>query len=185
MNAVIKPELVKRYLLAGCGTSRDKRIQMIESPAKDFSDGDLVTLDIDETAGADVVHDLEKLPYPFADNEFDELHLYEVLEHCGTQGDAKFFFGQFAEFYRILKPGGLVCISVPLWDCEIAWAVPDHRRVLPAAIFGFLDKNYYNNVGKPGYGDYRKLLGSTDFEPVGKQEVSISSTLYVVLRARK
>lgn len=187
MNAVLSEAQapLRSYLLIGCGHDRGKRVQMPESPEKDFSAGNLVTLDLDESTGADVVHDLEVLPYPFADNQFDEVHAYEVLEHCGTQGDAKFFFGQFAEFWRMLKPGGLMCISVPLWDCETAWAVPDHKRVLPPAIFGFLDQSYYKNVGKPGYGDYRKLLGATDFEPVGRQEVTQSQSLYVVMRARK
>lgn len=189
MNALVNTFLntapVKRYLLLGAGHDRGKRVNMPESPEKDFDAGDLVTLDFDPSTNPDVAHDLDVLPYPFADEEFDEVHAYEVLEHCGSQGDARFFFGQFAEFYRILKPGGLMCISVPLWDCEVAWAVPDHKRVLPPGIFGFLDKNYYRNVGKPGYGDYRSLLGTTDFEPIGKQEVSASHSLYIVLRARK
>ncbi len=170
-----------KYLLAGCGNSRDKRVQCIESPALTFGD-DLVRWDGDQDCNPDVVHDMEVLPYPFADQEFDEIHAYECLEHCGTQGDAKFFSGQFAEFYRILKPGGIMAISVPMWNHYIAFAVPDHKRILPPAIFNFLDKDYYLNVGKPGYGDYRKLLGATDFKPIGQQEIQETGTVYVMLR---
>lgn len=176
---------MKKVLLLGSGSEHGKRVTMAESPEKDFSTVDLVTCDVDPdlTPKPDVVHDLDLLPYPFADGEFDEIHAYEVLEHCGTQGDAKFFFGQFYEFWRILKPGGHMFISVPMWDSFLAWGVPDHKRVLPSCIFGFLSPRYYDNVGKPGYADYRKLLGPTHFDALGADEQG--ETLYVVLRAIK
>ena len=174
-----------KYLLVGCGGARDKRIRFDDgSPADDFSGGDLVTLDSDPEAGADMVHDLDVLPYPFADNEFDEIHAYEVLEHTGTQGDGKFFFAQFYEFWRALKPNGYMMISVPMWDSPLAWGVPDHRRVLPDSIFGFLDAEYEQLIGNaPGVGDYRRLRKDMNFKPLMKQETEAS--LYVVLQAIK
>lgn len=181
---------MKRYLLLGSGSNFGKRIKFDGSdkvgpgsPEPDFDAGELVTLDIDADLKPDVVWDLDVLPYPFGDNEFDEIHAYEVLEHCGTQGDGKYFFAQFAEFWRMLKPGGYMCISVPLWDCAMAWGAPDHKRVLPSSVFGFLDPAYYENIGKPGYADYRKWLGATNFEPLGAEDAGDS--LFVVLRARK
>ena len=140
-------------LLIGSGNSHDKRVWFPESPNTEF--GDLVTLDLRD---ADVNHDLDELPYPFRDEAFDEVHAYEVLEHCGSQGDGEFFFGQFNEFYRILKPGGFMVITVPMWNSEVAFGVPDHKRVLPISIFGFLTEGHYENVGKPGYADYRHLI---------------------------
>lgn len=175
----------KRYLLIGCGHDKGRRIRSSADAPEDFSDGELVTLDLDIGTNPNVVHDLEKLPYPFPNDEFDEIHAYEVLEHCGTQGDAKFFFGQFYEFWRMLKPNGYMCLSVPIWDSEVQWAVPDHKRCLPPAAFGFLDQDYYKNVGKPGYGDYRPLLGRTDFVAMGKQEVPQSQSVFIMLKARK
>jgi predicted SAM-dependent methyltransferase len=67
---------------------------------------ELVTIDHDPNCGADIFHDLTKLPYPFEDNTFEEIHAYEVLEHLGQQGDYETFFKQLEEFHRILKPGG-------------------------------------------------------------------------------
>ena len=67
----------------------------------------LVTLDIDPNCNPDIICDLNELPYPFKDNTFNEIHGYEVLEHCGTQGDYQYFFAQFTEFWRILKPEGM------------------------------------------------------------------------------
>ena len=146
-----------RQLLIGAGNSHDKRVWFPGSPDKEFGD-DIVTLDIDPNCGADILHDLDILPYPLEDEEFDECHCYECLEHCGSQGDGEFFFGQFNEFHRILKPGGFMAITVPKWDTDVAFGVPDHKRVMPLCLFSFLEEKYYENVGKPGYADYRHLI---------------------------
>lgn len=182
---------MKRYLLLGCGGARDKRIRFpasedlgVGSPEPDFSGGELVTLDVDPESGAGIIHDLDVLPYPLGRDSFDEIHAYEVLEHCGQQGDAKFFFGQFREFWRALKPGGYMMLSVPMWDHPIAWAVPDHKRVLPEAAFGFLDAEYEAlNAGMAGVGNYRRLRGDMNFKPLVKQETE--TQLFVVLQAIK
>jgi len=166
MNAVLKPATDYRELLLGCGSARDKRIKWNEVPQEWQN---LTTHDIDPDSGADVVHDLNVLPYPWADNSFDEIAAYEVLEHCGSQGDAKFFFAQFAEFYRILKPGGHMACTVPAWDSQVAWGMPDHRRVITEGSLAILDHRYYYDLGKPtglGKADYRKQLGATNFQTV-------------------
>ena len=180
-----------RYLLLGSGNEFGKRINFPKlegddgrgSPEEDFSSGTLVKSDIDPDVNPDVVWDLDQLPYPWADNEFDEIHAYEVLEHTGTQGDGKFFFAQFAELWRILKPNGYLMLSVPMWDSEVALGVPDHKRVLPRNIFGFLEPSYYDNLGKPGYADYRKWLGTTHFKVLSYKETDMS--LYMVMQAIK
>ena len=174
---------MRRELLMGCGMSRDKRVT-IEAISPEWSN--LTTLDFLESAKPDVLHDLNVLPYPFEDNSFDEIHAYEVLEHCGSQGDGEFFFGQFAEIYRILKPGGFFCATVPMWDQPMAWGAPDHKRVLPPEVFVFLDPQYYeHNLGKPHStaADYRHWLGSTHLEMIAHQEKG--GSLGIVLRAVK
>lgn len=172
-----------RYLLLGSGSEHSRRVQ--HSGKTDFSDGVLVKLDMDAGVNPDVVHNLDELPYPFTDNEFDEIHAYECLEHCGRQGDGEFFFAQFGEFWRMLKPDGIVAITVPLWDSEIAWGVPDHKRVFPPSLFGFLEPSYYDNLGKPGYADYRHWLGKTNFKVLHVQRLDAAMQLCVVLRAMK
>ena len=115
-------------LLIGCGNSREKRVydNIIVKPEWN----ELVTLDIDPMCNPDVTHDLDVLPYPFEDNTFDEIHAYEVLEHCGHQGDWIFFFQQFTELWRILKPKGVLVGSCPNWDSPWAWGDPGHRRII-------------------------------------------------------
>ena len=153
-----------RQLLLGAGTSREKRIVHELTPDREFDE--LVTLDLQD---ADVVHDLNKLPYPFEDGEFDEIHAYEVLEHCGVQGDFRFFFDQFNEFHRILKPGGVFCGSVPDYRSIWAFGDPGHTRVLPPTVFNYLSESFYDQLGKTPCADYRPYIKGW-WTPLGIQE---------------
>jgi hypothetical protein len=139
-----------KQLLLGCGNSRAKHMHAGQS---EWSD--LVTVDIDPDCGADIIHDLGTLPYPFDDAEFDEIHAYEVLEHVGTQGDWRFFFAQFSELHRILCGKGYVFISVPSLQSEWLWGDPGHTRALPLAAFSWLAQAHYEQVGKTACTDYR------------------------------
>ena len=138
-------------LLIGCGHSK-----AIRKPSAGVDYSAPVTLDIDESANPDMVWDLNKLPYPFEDDSFDELHAYDVLEHCGLQGDWRFFFGQFDEFYRVLKPGGKVIFSVPQPQSMWAFGDPGHTRIIHPCNMTFLDRSHYGEVGSTSMTDYRK-----------------------------
>lgn len=140
-------------LLLGCGNSRDKKLAVPGTP-KEWTQ--LVTLDMDEGCKPDVVHNLAILPYPFDDNTFDEVHAYEVLEHFGKQGDWISFFDHFGELHRILKPGGYLVGTCPMWDSVWAWGDPGHTRVISGGSFLFLDQSAYESgVGKTSMTDYR------------------------------
>ena len=166
-------------LLIGCGNNRDKKITFPEIPDKWCQ---LVTLDSDPSTDPHVVHDLNSIPYPFDDNQFDELHAYEVLEHCGQQGDWRFFFNQFSEFHRILKPGGFFIATVPMWDSPWAWGDPGHTRLIVPESLVFLRQDEYGQVGKTAMTDYRPWY-TGDFELFGKDEGD--HTFAFVLRAIK
>lgn len=153
-------------LLIGCGKDLTKKVKFDAVPPVWT---DLTTLDIDPTLEPTVVHDLDVLPYPFADASFDEIHAYEVLEHCGKQGDWKFFFAQFSEFYRLLKPGGYFVATVPMWDSPWAWADPGHTRVICRNSLIFLDQNEYKQTGLTAMTDYRAVWKG-DFETIGLDE---------------
>lgn len=152
-------------LLIGCGNDRRKK-KTFDS----FEWTDLTTIDHDPNCGADVIHELEDLPWPFADNSFDEVHAYEVLEHLGKQGDFRSFFAHFAEIYRILKPGGHLFATCPKWDSIWAWGDPSHTRIISRASLVFLNQEQYRNqVGKTAMTDFR-WLWKGDFEPVHTDE---------------
>jgi SAM-dependent methyltransferase len=163
-------------LLLGCGALREKRVG--SAPWTN-----LVTLDVNPEHHPDVLHDLECLPLPFEADAFEEIHAYEVLEHTGQQGDFRFFFEQFTEFWRILKPNGLFAASVPLASHEHAWGDPGHRRMLTEQTLVFLDQAQYAiQVGHTWMSDYRWIF-KADFGKMCTQRSE--GNLFFSMRAIK
>jgi hypothetical protein len=155
---------MKRELLIGCGRNLKKRV------AVDSEEWEgLVTLDINGDHKPDILWDLERLPYSFAEsNEYNEIHAYEVLEHTGRQGDWNFFFRQWAEFWRILKPGGFVVGTSPALKSAWLWGDPGHTRAVTFESFVFLSQEEYKKqVGITAMSDYRWFYRA-DFELVHK-----------------
>lgn len=129
-----------------------------------------MTLDHNADHQPDVVHDLEQLPYPFEDETFDEVHAYEVLEHLGRQGDWRTFFAQFAELYRILKPGGFLAATCPSYRSMWAWGDPSHTRVITSGTLAFLDQDEYaRQVGRTPMSDFR-FIWKGDLETLWVEE---------------
>lgn len=140
-------------LLLGCGSSRERKLHLGRAQWRD-----LVTCDHNPDHRPDVVHDLNRTPWPWPDDQFDELHAYEVLEHLGRQGDAASFFATFAEAWRILKPGGHLIGTCPSWRSMWAWGDPSHTRVISTGSLVFLDQQAYaEQVGKTAMSDFRTL----------------------------
>lgn len=156
------------HLLLGAGTEQKKRISLPEGPLAWVN---LITLDFNEDMKPDVVWDMNRVPLPFPDNTFDEIHAYEVLEHTGQQGDFRFFFAQFADLWRMLKPGGHLMATVPQWDSPWAWGDPSHTRIITKGSLVFLSQQEYKNqIGKTAMTDFRRWY-QADFECVGGQDL--------------
>lgn len=88
---------------------------------------------------------------PFADGAFDCVIISEVLEHLHDDGAA------LAEISRVLKPGGILAVSVP--------------RTLPEAVCWALSRAYRNSPG--GHvriyrrGEILRLLGAGGYRVTG------------------
>lgn len=60
----------------------------------------------------------DALCLPFADDTFDRIICSEVMEHLADDT------GAMAELTRVLKPGGIIAVTVPAWLPEkICWAL--------------------------------------------------------------
>lgn len=139
-------------LLLGCGHRRDKRVV---APGTTTDWQQLVTLDHNQACQPDLLCDLQQVPWAaipggsdvhspllpmiLSSDTYDEVHAYEVLEHVGRQGDARAFFDTFSELWRILKPGGMVCATVPSRYSPWLWGDPGHTRAILRESLVFLD----------------------------------------------
>lgn len=167
-------------LLLGSGNSTQKKVTFSAIPPHWT---ELVTLDVDPGVEPMVLHDLNDTSLPFADDNFDEIHAYEVLEHCGKQGDWRFFFNQFYDFWRILKPGGFFVATVPMWDSKWAWGDPGHTRVICESSLIFLNQEEYRSqIGKSSMSDYRDWY-KADFDVIALE--SKGDTFCFILKAVK
>ena len=88
-----------------------------------------IGMDYNPRTDADVIHDLGVIPYPFPDNEFDEVISRHVIEHVP---DVMAFM---AELHRITKPGGRIKLVAPHYT-NPDWATdPTHRNHLNSYSF--------------------------------------------------
>ncbi|MFQ3581551.1 MAG: methyltransferase domain-containing protein [Chloracidobacterium sp.] len=68
-----------------------------------------VGLDANPQVDADVVHDLDDVPYPFAESSFDAVIGRHVIEHVQAP------LAVITELHRIVRPGGWVLLVAPHW----------------------------------------------------------------------
>ena len=97
----------RRHLNLGCGR---KHIP------------DAVNLDVTPDTSPDVVHDLNRRPWPFGDNRFDKVSGYDVVEHLED------VIGTMEEIHRVSTDGAIVQITVPHFSCANAFRDPTHRH---------------------------------------------------------
>jgi len=102
-----------------------------------------VNLDRVELQGVDVVHDLNKFPWPFKDDEFDYINAEQILEHLDDIPHA------LRELWRISKNRGRIHIAVPHYASPGAWFDLTHKHP-----FGWMSLDYMaaNKIHKHSVG---------------------------------
>lgn len=104
----------------------------------------VIGLDIVKLIGVDVVHDLEKFPWPFKDNEFDMVLADNVLEHVSD------LIKTMEEIHRISKNGSTIKINVPYFSYCGAYQDPTHKKFFTTNTFWYFTKecplNYYSKA---------------------------------------
>ena len=66
-----------------------------------------IGVDYSDRHDADIIHNLNLFPYPFADNSIDKVYLDNVLEHLDDP------MAVMAEVHRICKNGAEIKVIVP------------------------------------------------------------------------
>jgi len=83
---------------------------------------DAVNLDISREVGADVVHDLNVVPWPFPDGAFDNVYAFDVLEHVDD------VVKTLEELHRVSRAAACVHITVPHFSSANAFTDVTHRH---------------------------------------------------------
>ncbi|MBC8160703.1 MAG: glycosyltransferase [Roseiflexaceae bacterium] len=79
-------------------------------------DGDVARLEWAEREGVEArLSSVDIQQLPFADNTFDKVLMSEVLEHIADDRQAM------REVFRVLKPGGILALSVPHANYPLQW----------------------------------------------------------------
>ena len=96
-----------------------------------------VGLDRSAQTDADVVHDLDVVPYPFDDSSFDHVLMQDVIEHVEHP------ISVISELHRILRPGGRLQLRTPHFSSALAYGDPTHRHYFSAmAIRSFAEPRF-------------------------------------------
>ena len=103
----VSPLLTMKILDVGCGANKYRGA---------------IGLDYNDKTDADVIHDLGQFPYPFPDNEFDQVVSFHVIEHVP---DVMRFV---TELYRITKPGGKIRFVTPHYTNPDWASDPTHKN---------------------------------------------------------
>ena len=85
-----------------------------------------VGVDISPDTAADVVHDLNQHPWPFADGSFDQVLCQDVLEHVREP------LAFVAELHRICRPGARIHLRTPHYSSVLAYSDPTHEHYFSA-----------------------------------------------------
>jgi hypothetical protein len=127
----------------------------------------LVTLDITDSTGPDVVADITKFNSHILDESYDALMCTEVLEHVVDP------FAAIRELRRIVKTGGYIIFTTPL-NARIHGPVPDCWRFTEFGLkvmFRDFETVYFNKLHTPErnlfplhYGTIVKKLSHSTFE---------------------
>ena len=80
-----------------------------------------VNMDLVNLQGVDVFWDLNKSPWPFKDDTFDEVYCSHVLEHVDD------LIKVMKEIKRVSKHGAVVVIRVPHFSCGVSYRDPTHK----------------------------------------------------------
>lgn len=102
-----------------------------------------INLDIQKLRGVNIIHNLNKYPYPFKKNQFIEIYCNNILEHLDD------IIKPMEELHRISMNGGKIIIEVPIYPSIWAMSDPTHKSFYTFFTFDYLrEEDYLNYCSK-------------------------------------
>ena len=95
-----------------------------------------IGIDRNPASKADVLCDLDRFPYPFADGTFDRVVAIHVIEHVADVIHAM------EEFHRLVKPHGSIRIETPHYTDFSSFCDPTHRSHLNSFSFRYFGEKH-------------------------------------------
>lgn len=112
---------MKRVLDLGCGRQRHTNS---------------IGIDINLASSADVIGDLNQIPYPFAADTFDEIWCDSIIEHLTD------VMATMKEIHRIARSGAMVTIIVPHFTSVDAFTDSTHRHFFSTRSFDYVTGDF-------------------------------------------
>ena len=97
-----------------------------------------VGMDRRKVLGVDVVHDIEKLPWPFPDTLFDRVILSHLMEHINP----KYHVEIMDEIWRVTRVTGQVLLAMPYPGSFGHWQDPTHIKPWNEATPSYFDPDH-------------------------------------------
>lgn len=101
---------------------------------------DAIGIDISPDSAADVVWNLDDIPWPLESNRFTRIHMSHIIEHVDDALQAM------AEVHRVAQDGARVFVTTPHFSSHNSYTDPTHKRHLTAASF-----EYFGGTCFPGF----------------------------------
>ena len=119
----------KTVLNLGCGQRYYEHAVNVDVPASSVE--------------ADVWHDLNQFPWPFAGNSFEEVLANDIMEHLRD------LHSTMQEIHRICCPGARVRIATPHFSSANAYTDPTHLHYFSLFSFDYLtgEHAFYQGSG--------------------------------------
>lgn len=102
---------MKKVLDIGCGKGKHQ-----------VAGAEVIGIDVEPDSDADIIHNLNTIPWPFDDNEFDEVICQDILEHLDD------ILPIMREIIRISRYGSIIGIRTPHYSSYYAYTDPDHKH---------------------------------------------------------
>ena len=104
-----------------------------------------IGIDRNRDTAADVICDLDRVPYPFASDRFDQIRVIHVIEHVAD------VIATMEELHRLSRPGGRIVVETPHYTDFSSFCDPTHRWHLNSFSFRYFgDRNggfgYYSRA---------------------------------------